>query len=216
MIGRILLTTAGAIALAAPTAIEARVVEYLTDPAAIDAAALDQGIEGPFATSPPRGTANIALETPSAADHRVAVVSIYCQAYKIENPVSVLIQDLVLGADNDGKLADAGNGEADITIRMMKASTLLRCLTSNDLNVLCKNNVKMTAQATFRNADGTVTQLPLFASVERKGRVGGFCGNIARYTGIVTREAGVALINQALAAYEAAQSSDTSGKAAGP
>lgn len=203
MIGRTLfLTTGTAIALAAPTVIEARVVEYLTDRSAIDAAALDQGIEGPFAQEPSRGVANIAVQTPSAVDHRVTVVSIYCQAYKIENPVSVLIRDLLLGADNDGKLAEAGHGEADITIRMVKASTLLRCFTSNDIDTLCKNNVKITAEAKFRNADGTVTKLPLSVTVERKGRVGGFCGNIARYTGIVTREAGIALIDQALAAYE--------------
>jgi hypothetical protein len=120
----------------------------------------------------------------------------------------VLIQDLLLGADNDGKLAEAGNGEADITIRMVKASTLLRCFTSNDMDTLCKNNVKITAEAKFRNAEGTVTQLPLFVTVERKGRVGGFCGNIARYTGIVAREAGIALIDKALAAYEAQQNTN--------
>ena len=206
---RILSATAGvAIALAIPTVIEARIVEYLTDPAAIDAAALDQGIEGPFAPAPSRHAANIALEKPSAADHRVTVVSIYCQAYKIENPVSVLIQDLLVGADNDGKLAEAGNSDADITIRMVKASTLLRCFTSNDLDTLCKNNVKITAEANFRNSDGTLTQLPLFVTVERKGRVGGFCGNIARYTGIVTREAAITLVDQALAKYEASQKSN--------
>jgi len=202
MIRRILFMTGAAIALAVPAVAEARVVEYHTDRAAIDEAARDQGIEGPFAQAPSHSVANIAVETPSAADHRVTVVSIYCQAYKIENPVSVLIQDLLLSADDDGKLAEAGNGEADITIRMVKASTLLRCFTSNDINTSCKNNVKITAEAKFRNADGAVTLLPLFVTVERKGRVGGFCGNIARYTGIVTREAGIALINQALAAYE--------------
>jgi hypothetical protein len=38
--------------------------------------------------------------------------------------------------------------------------------------------------------------VPLVAEVEREGRVGGFCGNIAWCTGIVTREAAISLIEQ--------------------
>ena len=49
--------------------------------------------------------------------------------------------------------------------------------------------------------DGTVVKVPLVTQVEREGRVGGFCGNIARYTGIVTREAGIDLIRQAMKSF---------------
>jgi hypothetical protein len=188
-------------AMVIPPKADARVVDYLMDQRAIEAAALDQGIEGPFTEAPSRNSVQIALETPSAADHKVTVVSIYCQAYKIENPASVLIQNLLLGADRDGKLHDRGDDQVDLTVRLIKASTLLRCMAPNDLTTLCRNGVKITAEARIKKADGSVIQVPLTANVERAGRVGGFCGNIARYTGIVTREAGIALVNQALAAY---------------
>jgi len=182
------------VALAAPAA--ARTVEYLDDMAAIKAAADDQGIQGPFAEKPGPGAVRIALETPKAADHRVTVASVYCQAYGIDNPVSVLLQDLVTATAPTG----GGNAPA-MTLRILSSSTVLRCLGKNDLEVKCKNRVRITAEASVTKADGSVAKTPVVAQVEREGRVGGFCGNIARYTGIVTREAGIDLIRQAQAAF---------------
>ena len=183
----------------------ARIVEYLTDRAMIDVAAADQGIEGPFADPPLREAINIALEAPVAADHQAIIAGIYCQAYKIRNPVSVLMNALAVQADNDGKLVEASSGQADIVIRLLKGSTVLRCLTTNDFDNRCRNTVRISAEAIFKKTDGTQTTLPITAEVERKGRVGGFCGHIARYTGIVTREAGVALLDKALAGYKTSQ-----------
>jgi hypothetical protein len=63
--------------------------------------------------------------------------------------------------------------------------------------------LRISAEAIVTQPDGTVVTTPLVAQVERLGRVGGFCGNIAQYAGIVTREAGIDLIRQArLAAGE--------------
>ena len=202
---RILIAAAGMVLAVAASPADARIVEYLNDRALIDAAATDQGIEGPFADPPLREAMNIALDTPAAADHQAIIASIYCQTYKIWNPVSVLMNQLAVQADNDGKLVDASSGQADIVIRLLKGSTVLRCLTTNDFDNLCRNTVRISAEATFEKTNGTLTTVPITAEVERKGRVGGFCGHIARYTGIVTREAGIALLNKALAAYRTSQ-----------
>ncbi|MBO9579775.1 MAG: hypothetical protein J7498_02685 [Sphingobium sp.] len=186
---------AGAFAVIAAAPATARTVEYLDDMTAISAAADDQGIQGPFSDKLRSGPVHIALETPKAADHRVIVASVYCQAYGIDNPVSTLLQDLV-------KAAAPTEGNAPIlTLHVLSGSTVLRCLGKSDLEVKCKNRVRIDAEAGFVKADGTAVKIPLTALVEREGRVGGFCGNIARYTGIVTREAGIDLIRQAMKAF---------------
>jgi len=182
-----------------PSSVVARSVVYLNDLTAIEAAAADQGIPGPFSQAPAVGGTTIALEGASAADHRVIVASNYCQAYHIENPVSVLLQDLVTAANGgaDGKIGSAG--KPSVTLRLLSGSTVLRCMGKSDLATICKNRVRITAEARVTRADGSVAQAPLVAQVEREGRVGGFCGNIARYTGIVTREAAIDLLRQAQA-----------------
>ncbi|MBU0555081.1 MAG: hypothetical protein KKD64_07340 [Alphaproteobacteria bacterium] len=185
------LLLAGTLAVSAAPAL-ARTVEYLDDLAAIRAAADDQGIQGPFSDQPGPGTVRIALETPKAADHRVIVASVYCQAYGIDNPVSTLLQDLVRAS------APLAEDTPALTLRILSSSTVLRCFGKSDLEIKCKNRVRITAEASFLQGDGKAVKMPLVAQVEREGRVGGFCGNIARYTGIVTREAGIDLIRQAL------------------
>lgn len=175
----------------------ARTVEYLSDLTAIRAAAEDQGIPGPFSDTPGAGTPEIVLEAPAAADHRVIVASIYCQAYHIENPVSMLLQDLVAAANRSQPNPAGLAGRPAVSVRVLSGSTLLRCMNKDDIQTACKNRVRITAEASVTQPDGTVVRTPLVAQVERAGRVGGFCGNLARYTGIVTREAGIDLIRQA-------------------
>ena len=180
-----------------PSSVSSRSVEYLSDLTAIEAAAADQGIPRPFSHAPAAGSATIALEGASSADHRVIVASNYCQAYHIENPVSVLLQDLVKSANGgaDGKIRSIG--KPSVTLRLLSGSTVLRCMGKSDLATICKNRVRITAEASVIHADGSIAQVPLVAQVEREGRVGGLCGNIARYTGIVTREAAIDLLRQA-------------------
>lgn len=192
--GALLLAFAAA-GLASPVA--ARTVEYLGDLTAIQAAAEDQGIPGPFSDAPGAGAAGIVLETPTAADHRVIIASIYCQAYHIENPVSMLLQDLVAAANRTPSSLAGVSGRPAVSVRVLSGSTLLRCMNKDDIQTACKNRVRITAEASVTQPDGTLVTTPLVAQVERTGRVGGFCGNIARYTGIVTREAGIDLIRQA-------------------
>ena len=176
----------------------ARTVEYLHDMAAIQAAAADQGIPGPFSQAPVPGQSAITLETPAAADHRVIVASVYCQAYHIENPGSALLQDLVTAANGAQPGPGAPAGPA-VLLRVLSGSTLLRCMGKSDIAAMCKNRVRITAEASVTRPDGSTVKTPLVAQIERDGRVGGFCGNIARYTGIVTREAAIDLIRQARA-----------------
>lgn len=178
----------------------ARTVEYLHDMAAIRVAADDQGITGPFSDIPASNGVSIVLETPAAADHRVVIASIYCQAYNIDNPVSTLLQELVAATNRTQPVVDDAVSRPPLSLRILSASTLLRCIGKNDLQMICRNRVRITAEASVMRTDGSVDRVPVSAQVERDGRVGGFCGNIARYTGIVTREAGIDLIRQARSA----------------
>lgn len=182
-----------------PGPVVARTVEYLGDLVAIRVAAEDQGIPGPFSEAPGPGGAQLALETATAADHRVIIASNYCQAYHIENPVSLLLQDLVAAANGPGGEMVNPGGKPAVKVRVLSGSTVLRCMGKTDLATICKNRVRITADASVRRADGSVSHAPLVAQVEREGRVGGFCGNIARYTGIVTREAAIDLLEKARA-----------------
>lgn len=175
----------------------ARTVEYIHDMAAIRAAADDQGISGPFSDPPGPGSASIVLETPAAADHRVIVASNYCQAYGIDNPVSVLLQYLVTAANRTRPTDVNASSPSSLSLRILSGSTVLRCMGKSDVETICKNRVRITAEARFPRLDGGVVAVPVVAQVEREGRVGAFCGNIARYTGIVTREAAIDLIRRA-------------------
>lgn len=200
--GTVLLRASGVgavllVALSAASPAAARVVEYLDDMAAIRAAADDQGITGSFSEPPDPGNALILLETPTAADHRVVVGSNYCQAYHIENPVSVLLQNLADAANRTQVAAAGPDSRPVLSLRILSGSTLLRCMGKSDVETLCKNRVRITAEASFKRPDGAIVTTPVVAQIERNGRVGGFCGNIARYTGIVTREAGIDLIRRA-------------------
>lgn len=182
-----------------PGTAAARTVEYLTDMAAIRAAAEDQGIAGPFSDPPPDGQRPIALVSPAAADHRVIVASIYCQAYQIENPVSLLLQDLVAASNRPNASASEARASDSLSLRLVSGSSVLRCMGKNDVQAICKNRVKIVAEAQFLGRDGTPHKEQIVSEVEREGRVGGFCGNIARYTGIVTREAAISLLAKARA-----------------
>lgn len=191
---------AGVLPLACPAA--ARTVEFIDDLAAIRAAADDQGITGPFSEAPAPGNASIVLDAATAADHRVIVASLYCQAYHIDNPVSVLLQGLVAAANRTPAGTVNAETRPTLSLRILSGSTVLRCMGKNELQTVCRNRVRITAEASFTRPDGSNARFPLAAQIEREGRVGGFCGNIARYTGIVAREAAIDLIRQARAASE--------------
>jgi hypothetical protein len=175
----------------------ARTVEYLHDMTAVLAAAEDQGITGPFSDVPASNGVSIVLKTPAAADHRVVIASTYCQAYNIDNPVSTLLQELVAEINRTQPTVTDAASRPPISLRILSGSTLLRCMGQSDFHAICKNRVRITAEASVTRADGSVDLIPVVAQVQKDGRVGGLCGNIARYTGIVTREAGIELIHQA-------------------
>lgn len=187
-----LFMTVAGLTLAAASPASSRIVDYSLDKAAIEAAAQDQGIQGPFSDPPDTASLPFTVEDATAADHGVKVVSIYCQAYKVENPVSALLQRL---------LPPPPAAAPPATLRLIKGSTLLRCLGTGEFKSICKNEVRISAELRLKLADGTVVTRPVLADVEREGRVGGFCGNMARYTAIVGREAGIELLGKALAAY---------------
>ncbi len=181
---------------------DARVVEYDLDKAAIEAAAQEQGIDGPFSDNPAGTPYPIWLEAGQAADHDVKILSIYCQAYKVENPISTLMGKLVAPAVAQGEGLPQTGPRSGLTIRMKSGLGLFRCLGSGELKVACKNEVRLTAEAVFQSGDGKEMSVPLAVRVERNGRVGGFCGHMARFTSIVSREAGIQLIAQARASFE--------------
>lgn len=188
-----LYVTVASATLAAASPAGSRVVDYSLDKAAIESAAQDQGIQGPFSDAPDPASLPIALENASAADHTAKIVSLSCQAYKMENPISALMQRLLPSPPPE---------PARLTLRLTSGSTLLRCLRTGEFKGICKNEVKLSAEVRIQLADGSSITRPISTSVEREGRVGGFCGNMARYTAIVSREAGIELLKKASALYQ--------------
>jgi hypothetical protein len=184
---------------------QARVVEYLDDLEEIELAAQDQGIEGPFSPAPGAGLPVLDLENAAAADHRATIASVYCRAYKVDNPVSELLTKLVQAANGNLVPGDVSPGQDGSTasIAIDKAATLMRCFSVKELKALCKARVRISASMNWTDGAGAAQSVPLNVEVEREGRVGGFCGHIARFIGIVSREAGIAMIDEARAAYAA-------------
>ncbi len=204
-----------ALALLAAPAL-ARSIDYSIDLQAIQAAADDQGIEGPFSPDPSRGARNLGLVTAPAVDHVMKNVSIYCEAYKVDNPISVLMRKLVTEYDDDGVLAEADTTDADVTLHLTKAVSLHRCLGESDFKTFCKNRTSLSGHVAFRGKNGSLQSAPIAVQVERAGRVGMFCGNLGRFTGIVSREAGIAFLAEATRLSEALENaSGTQNVAAG-
>ncbi|EZP68507.1 putative Ca2+-binding hemolysin [Novosphingobium resinovorum] len=70
-----------------------------------------------------------------------------------------------------GPQRDTSGDRATVTLRLISSSTVLRCMGKSGLATMCKNRVKISAEASVTHADSSVDAVPLVAQVEREGRV---------------------------------------------
>lgn len=173
---------------------QARVVDYQIDRATLEQAAADQ-LDGPLSPPPERGDAQLAFVADPGTDHVTISAGVACSAYKVENPVSQMLVPLLQHWDADGTL---GGADA-ITLRLTRASSFNRCVQLKEFDGRCITRVRLAGTLSLRSADGATADVPVSANVERSGTVGGFCGNLARFIGMVSREAGIALLADARA-----------------
>ncbi|MGH6808336.1 MAG: hypothetical protein ACREEJ_16080, partial [Ensifer adhaerens] len=181
----------GSVAVAA----HARTVDYSLDQAALDQAAAEQRV-GQVSLSPSRGDLDLAFSADPGTDHVTLALGNHCSAYKVENPVSQMLRALITSWDRDGTLAEPG-GVGVAAIRLTKASSYNRCVMLKETDGRCITRVKLAGTVSLDVGDGVARSFPIAADVEKSGTVGGFCGNIARFIGIVSREAGIELIADA-------------------
>lgn len=198
-----MLATAAAAAVVQPAG--TRAVDY----AALDAAGTQQTaaelkIEG-IRSGPARSNVDIAIEAVPTVDHVSLALGNYCSAYKLWNPVSIMMTSVALEADRDG-VAGAPDGQPLLLLNLQSARSYRRCVEVAEYNVRCITRVTLGGEAVQRRVDGTETRTPVSAQVERDSSVGGFCGGVSRALGAISREAGQQLLDAALKASTATAS----------
>lgn len=148
--------------------------------------------------APPRASVDIAVEALPEADHQSLALGNYCSAYKLWNPVGLMLGRLAAEADRDGS-PGAGAGQPLLTVRLTSARSFRRCVEVSEYNTRCITRVTLSGEAVHRAADGAERRVPIDAQVERDSSVAGFCGGIARALGVVSRQAGQELLAKAIA-----------------
>ncbi|RJF94061.1 hypothetical protein D3876_07305 [Sphingomonas cavernae] len=174
---------------------EARTVDYQIDAATLEKVAKDQ-LDGPMSPAPARGDMDLAFVADPATDHVAISAGMGCSAWKIENPVGQMLKPLLTAWDRDGALSDAGTAGV-VTLRLNRASSLNRCVQLEEFDETCIARVRLAGTIAYVGEDGATRELPVAANIERSGSIGAFCSNLARFIGIVSREAGIALIDDA-------------------
>lgn len=174
-----------------------RLVEYETlTPAETEAIALDLKITG-ISPAPAKAPVDIAVEAQPAADHLSLALGNYCSAYKVWNPVSLMLTNLAAEADRDG-VAAVPEGQPLLLLKLASARSFRRCVEVSEYNVRCITRVSLSGEAVRREADGAERKAPISVQVERDSSTGGFCGGIARSLSVVSRQAGQEFLAAAL------------------
>ncbi len=183
------LVLAGLALAATPVAAPAeRVIDYSIDEATAARNATEQGL--PLAPLPARGTTHVAIAVAPAVDHQVLRVGIACSAWTVRNPISTLLKRLFSRWDRDGAPAAAAGPGVDTLVTIDRAATLSRCVASGELTTNCITRVTI---------DGTVARgggapAPLHVEREETTKGIGACAGLTRGIGLVSRDAGIALI----------------------
>lgn len=181
-------------ALAGPA--QSRVVDYSTLTAegfVSEAARLKIApISPPPASS---GRDIVARIAATGIDHEVLTLGNYCSAYKVENPISAMLQGLFVAAARPPGLPSAADA---VTIAVTSARSNQRCVEVKEMNVRCIARVTIVGEA-----EAGQRKVPLSVSVERDSSVTGLCGDRGRAVGVISREAGLQFLAAALAAVAA-------------
>jgi hypothetical protein len=139
-------------------------------------------VPGPFA---------IMLTAAPSLDHETLRLGISCSAYKINNPVSAILDMVAREA--------SAPAAPPLRISIATARSMTRCVEVKEYNVRCITRVTLNGEAVVPASEGqTERSLPLTLTLERDSSVGGFCENTAKGVGLVTREAAQQLVAAAI------------------
>lgn len=175
----------------------ARVVDYAkADDAFTEDAALLK-IQ-PLSVTPLKSTWNISFDAATGVDHITLALGMYCSAYKVENPVTAMFERLIVGWDQDGILGNTTPGTPQLAIHLAEARSYRRCVELKEMNARCITRVTFKGDARFIDTNGAERQFPVIADVERDASIGGICGNLAKGIGVVTHQAGITFIADAV------------------
>jgi len=184
-LARPLLLTASLCVLAARA--EARTVVYPIPADAVSAGSEKLGLTP--SPDPAKGSVDVALELSSSTDHEAVRGGLVCGAWSIQNPISTLLRAMVADHNPGGKLAPASAATPVLSIK--RASTLGRCFMTGEMQGACTTRV--TIDAGLRLV-GSTEEIPIRAQVEREQKAVGMCDGLAVGTGLISREATIALL----------------------
>lgn len=194
MIG-LLVAAAAAASTAQPP--NTRLVEYAALTAAeTQAIATDLKITA-ISPAPEKAPVNVALEVAPSADHISLALGNFCSAYKLWNPVSLMLEKVVAEADPDG-VAGAAGDQPLLTLKLASARSFRRCVEVAEYNVRCITRVSLSGEAVHRSVDGSERRAPISVQVERDSSIGGFCGGIGKALSVISRQAGQEYLAAAL------------------
>lgn len=167
-----------------------RIVNYAVDEVAAVRDAAEQGVA--LAPIPARGTRHLAVRIAPAVDHEVLRVGIACSAWKVQNPMSALLQRFLTAFDRDGAPASSLTPAAGMLVTVDRARTLSRCVGTGEMRTTCITRVSI---------DGTTmlhgeTARPFRVEREEAAKGVGVCAGLARGIGLVSRQAAGALVDE--------------------
>ncbi len=182
-----------AAALMAPTATAAaeRVVDYSIDEATAAAHAAEQGV--PLSSMPERSPARVAVVIAPEVDHDVIRAGIACGAWKIRNPLSVEVQRVASAMDRDGAAAQGMAASVDLLVKVDRAATLSRCVSTGEMKSACIYRVTIVGSVKDRNG----VERPLRIEREFVAKGVGICAGLTRGIGLVGRSATAAFFEEA-------------------
>lgn len=132
-----------------------------------------------------------AIESSGVVDHITESLGIGCSAYKVENPISLLFP--IIRDEWNSTRAEGKRPDIRLSIMVTNASSYRRCVFVGEMNMRCISRVRLNGTAQILGQPDTQT-IAISADVERDASVGGFCGNLSRGVGVISREAVLALL----------------------
>lgn len=189
---------AAALLMAAPAA--ARSVDYVALTPANFAAQAAEFKVAPISEPPARSPRTVTGEVAAAVDHEVLTLGNYCSAYKVDNPMSVLMKQLFTEARHDPTTPAT---LPPLKIIVDAARSNQRCIEIKEYNNRCIARVTITGRGETTDAAGIARSFPLKVVVERDSSVGGFCEGRAQGLAIISREAGQQFVAAGLTAAAA-------------
>lgn len=189
MMRRVLGFAVVVVATSLPTSAGAdRVVNYAIDETAAAHDAAEQGVA--LAPLPARGPTHIAVEIAPSVDHQVLRVGISCSAWKVQNPMTGLLQRFLTAWDRGGAPAPSLGPSVGLVVKIERAATLSRCVSTGEMKSTCITRVSIDG-STARPGE---EPRPFHVEREEAAKGVGVCAGLTRGIGLVSRQAASALI----------------------